>query len=190
MPAALVTLLLIGLLVLALRRTGGPSRAAVGLTSAWTNTAGFVVGVSVVAVPAAVVFGAATALRWVSWSLIDGRTLALFLTSNAAIALLIEAIPEELALRGYTYAGLRMRYGMDVAAAWTTFVFVLVVLALGLVIGVVDTVAESDPGAVLDPLFGDDIVTYLSFIVLIGLLLAYARESTPTRTIWPVWALT
>src|SRR5207253_5429480 len=86
---------------------------------------GFCRGVAVTGSSAALVFGAGTAAGWVRWSSLDLASLGWFLLTNALVAMLLEAVPEELTLRGHTWGALRERLGGVGAALGTTAVFLV-----------------------------------------------------------------
>ncbi|MEV4140685.1 hypothetical protein AB0J72_52035, partial [Dactylosporangium sp. NPDC049742] len=164
-PARLVPALLVaGIavpLVLALRRRDGAPAARLGLTGPREATLGFVLGVAVVAGAAAVVFGAGTAAGWLRWGDLDPGALLAFLATDAVIAVLLEALPEELSLRGYTWGTLRERYGPARTGLLTTALFVVVPGAASAVNAAVTWACGGDPGPIGLAPAGEDPVAYV-----------------------------
>jgi uncharacterized protein len=138
---------------------------------------GALIGALVVAGSAMLVFGADAALGGTRIESIDAFAFGRFLMINAAIALALEALPEELALRGYTFHALRLRWRTVPAAVLTTALFVLApglssVIAWALTIPIGQPVAPSfAPG-------GQEPWAYLLLLAVFGAMLVTARVAT------------
>lgn len=75
---------------------------------------------------ALLLFGTAWAAGWIIIDQITWSTYILFAGKTLFIAFLIEAFPEELTLRGYSYKSLNTGYSRWISAIWTTVVFLLI----------------------------------------------------------------
>lgn len=116
---------------------------------------------------------------WAGWIVIDdvdGAQLTLFILVNALLLVFYEALPEEVALRGYAWTAM--------SETWRPFVATLFVTALfplsSVVISVVQTAsatalgAEASGIALVPP--GNDPVAYFLQLILFGLALCAARR--------------
>jgi hypothetical protein len=130
-------------------------------------------GAGVTLLSAAIVFGAGTALGWLRWGTPDWPQLALFLLTNTVIAFLLEAMPEELAFRGYVFANLPRR----IAFVGTLALFMCAALTSNLVHRLID---RSHPLTFAPP--GEDPVAYAVLMAVFGTALLVARIST--GSIW------
>lgn len=183
-PALLVTALVVPTILFLRRRMDRRPLRGIGLVGPFTavRTAGL--GFGVVLVAALVVLGGATAAGWVTWGAVDPGDLLLFLVTNTLIALLYEAVPEEISLRGYVLTTLRSRYARWVAIVVTTALFVAaastsVVVGAGLtrLLGV-----EPIPWGAVPA--GEDPVSYVVLLAVFGLMLAFARDASRTASVW------
>ncbi|GAA1597548.1 hypothetical protein GCM10009804_62500 [Kribbella hippodromi] len=190
-PAAVCTLVAI-LLIRPFRRSRelgltSPSEAGlrgsglrVGLRGSGLGSGlrGFGFGVLVTGGCAAAVLGAGTLAGWISWGRFHPGDVLVFLITNAVVAILLEAFPEEIALRGHTWTALRSQHRGVIAALGTTFLFLLVPgfstvvqLTLSRIIGV------DSPGLHLAPP-GQDPVSYFILLIVFGFTLIAARQAT------------
>lgn len=184
LPAALVSVLAVPA-VLGLWAGRPEPRRPLGLGPWPAVAAGFARGVVVTGLCAALVLGAGTAAGWVRWSGLRPAALASFLVTNALVAVLLEALPEETTLRGYAWASLRDRFGGVSAALGATAVFLLVPAASTVVqAGVARAVGVSAPPMGLAPA-GQDPLAYPVLLTVFGLMLVAARTA-PGRA--PLWA--
>ncbi|WP_052866749.1 CPBP family glutamic-type intramembrane protease [Streptomyces niger] len=181
LPAALVSALAVPLLVLAQRRRAG---RPLGFGGPRAGLRAFVTGVGVTAAAAALVLGAATAAGLVRWSRPDLGTLAGFLAANAVVALLLEALPEETALRGYAWTALRERFGGTVSALATTAVFLLVPGASTVVGAGVARLLGDEPQPVGLAPGGQPAADYLILLTVFGLTLVAARTAMDRAPLW------
>ncbi|QKV92101.1 hypothetical protein HUT19_10385 [Streptomyces sp. NA02950] len=180
-PAALVTATALPLVAVAHR---GRSPRRLGFGGPWASVGAFLAGVGVTAAAATLVLGAATAGGLLHWSDPDPGALAGFLVSNAVVALLLEALPEETTLRGYTWTSLRGRFGGTVTALATTAVFLLVPGASTVVAAGAARLAGEDAGPIGIAPDGQNPVDYLILIVVFGLTLVAARTALARAPLW------
>ncbi|WP_310726318.1 type II CAAX prenyl endopeptidase Rce1 family protein [Streptomyces sp. N2A] len=185
LPAVLVSVVAVGG-VRALRSAGrwaGGRRLGAGPPAAAVRA--FLGGLAVTVSCAGLVLGAGTAAGWVRWSGLDPAALGAFLTGNALVAVLLEALPEETTLRGQAWAALRDRFGGVVSALGTTVVFLLVPAASTVVQAGTARVVGGDPPPVGPTPAGQDPSAYLVLLAVFGLTLVAAR-TVPCRA--PLWA--
>lgn len=81
-------------------------------------------GAVVVLVAASLVLGPARAVGLVTVTAVDPGALVLFLLTTVVVATGLEAFPEELAFRGFTYSTLRLRWSPLLAKIGATVLFV------------------------------------------------------------------
>jgi membrane protease YdiL (CAAX protease family) len=150
-------------------------RKELGLTQAGR---GFAIGLGVTGGSAVLVLGAGTLAGWISWGSFDLSTVLVFLVTNTVIAVLLEALPEEISLRGHTWTALRSRYRGLIAAVGTTALFLLVPgiasvvqFVLGRIVGVPTQELSLTPP-------GEDPVVYLVLLAIFGFTLIAARQAT------------
>ncbi|MDX2972345.1 CPBP family glutamic-type intramembrane protease [Kribbella solani] len=139
---------------------------------------GFGFGVLVTGGCAAVVLGAGTLAGWISWGSFHPGDVLVFLITNAVVAILLEAFPEELTLRGHTWSALRSHHRGLIAALGTTLLFLLVPGFSTVVQLVLSRILGLDsPGLSLAPA-GQDPVSYFILLTVFGLTLIAARQAT------------
>lgn len=97
--AASVTVVVIAVIVLIRRRWDRAPLPGIGLSGPGPGCRGFLLGLAVVAVPAIAVLAVLRVSGAAEVRDVDGSALALFLVTNALVAVLLEAVPEEIALR-------------------------------------------------------------------------------------------
>ncbi|WP_181923902.1 CPBP family glutamic-type intramembrane protease [Streptomyces inhibens] len=183
LPAALVSALAVPA-VLWLRASRSTKRYPLGLGPPSAAARGFLRGSAVTTSCAALMLGGGTAAGWVRWSGLDLAALASFLVSNALVAVLLEALPEETTLRGYAWASLRDRFGGVLSALGTTMVFLLVPAASTVVqAGVARLVGVAAPPVGVTPA-GQDPVAYLVLLSVFGLTLVAARTAPGPAPLW------
>lgn len=123
--AVVVTGLVVPAIYALLRSDGKPWRW-VGMSSFASGLSRCLIGIRLVVGTAGVALGLGVAAGWlrvVSWDLPLATVLAL--AANIPIALLYEALPEELAFRGYLYSTLNSRVACWLAALAGLVLFVL-----------------------------------------------------------------
>jgi hypothetical protein len=183
LPAVLVTAIAVPL-VAALRRRDRMAASQLGFTGLRAGLAALLLGVAVTGGAAAVTFGLGTAAGWLTWSAFDPAAFATFLVTNAVIAFLLEALPEELTMRGYAWRTLRNRYGGFRSALFTTGLF-LTVLPMSTVVAaaVATLLGRPAPPIGLAPA-GEDPVAYVVLLVCFGFMLVAARTATVGAVLW------
>ncbi|MGC4940484.1 CPBP family glutamic-type intramembrane protease [Kribbella sp. DT2] len=134
----------------------------------------FLLGIAVTTAAAVVTFTAGTLAGWLTWGPVDPAQVALFLVTNGVIAVLLEAFPEELTLRGHTYTTLRAAHRPWIAAVGTT-AFFLTVPALATLIQSALTLGAHKP-SLAPP--GEDPISYFILLTIFGFTLIAARNAT------------
>lgn len=174
MQALLASAMIVPAVLLMRRKIDRKSFRGLGLGRRSTRAAtiGVVVGLGT----ACLVWAPAFCAGWIALERVDLAQLLKFITVNTLILLLYEALPEELALRGYAWA--------IVSENWSPFVATIAVTALfplsSLVISVIQTGAAlllgaGSSGIALAPQ-GSDPVAYGLQLILFGLALCAARR--------------
>lgn len=132
MSAVLSSLLTVPLVVLARQHLDKRPLAGLGLTpfrSAWRS---LLLGMGCYLLPAGVGLGAALAFGWVELSLdTSAGNLVFLLLSLAVLVFLYEALPEELAFRGYLYRNLSASFSRWLAVGGQAVLFCLWAVAIG-----------------------------------------------------------
>lgn len=176
--AAITAAVVIPSIMILRRRLGEDSRPSKHrLPLTWMRPAA--IGASVGLGTATVTWLPAVWVGWIRVESISVPQLLIFLAVNTLIALLYEALPEELALRGYAWESLRQCFRPISAAAGVTTLFCLTNIG----ISTVQTVSALLLGVRADGITlspgGTDPVAYFVQISLFGLALIAAR-SLPT----------
>ncbi|MER5616831.1 CPBP family glutamic-type intramembrane protease [Streptomyces sp. NPDC002215] len=156
----------------------------IGFGSPGASLRAFLTGVGVTATAAALVLGAGTAVGLLVWQQLDLVTLVGFLVTNAAVAFLLEALPEETTMRGYTWTSLRRRFGPALAAFGTTAVFLLVPGTSTLVTFGIARLAGDEPGHIGIAPEGQHPVDYLILLTVFSLTLIAARAAVGHAQLW------
>lgn len=182
-PAVLVSALALVPVTLAVRRRGA-SLKALGLGGARAGLRAFLTGVGVTAASAVLVLGAGTAGGLLRWSRPDPLPLVGFLMTNAVIALLLEALPEETTLRGYAWTALRERFGGTASALGTTAVFLLVPGTSTVAYAATARLTGADPAPIGIVPPGQDTASYLILLPIFGLTLVAARTAVGQAPLW------
>ncbi|GAA0575700.1 hypothetical protein GCM10010172_70560 [Paractinoplanes ferrugineus] len=169
LPALFVTAIAVPLVLLLARG----DRARIGLRGG-----GFGLGAAVVGGSAVVTFGLGTVAGLIRWGELDPAALVGFLLTDTVVALLLEALPEELTLRGYAFGVLRRRFRAVRAGALTTGLFLLVPAAAS----GVRAVCTGEPAGLVPA--GEDPVAYLVLLGFFGVMLVAARTATGSAGIW------
>lgn len=116
----------------------------------------------------------AAALGWIRFDQIDALAVGRFLALNGLALLFYEALPEELALRGYTWTNLRDGFSTTIASVLTTLLFPLGgVLVTGIAAGITAVLGTQ---AVPIRWFPGDPAVYVLQLTLFGLALIAARR--------------
>ncbi|MFD9427716.1 MULTISPECIES: type II CAAX prenyl endopeptidase Rce1 family protein [unclassified Streptomyces] len=157
---------------------------AVGFGNPGASLRAFLTGVGVTAAAAALVLGAGTAVGLLVWQQLDLVTLVGFLVTNTAVAFLLEALPEETTLRGYTWTSLRGRFGPALAVLGTTAVFLLVPGTSTVVTVGIARLAGDEPGHIGIAPVGQHPVDYLILLTVFSLALIAARAAVGHAPLW------
>src|SRR5690625_899900 len=181
--AAPVALVVTGAIVVLRRRWDREPVAGIGLTGARRGLPGFLTGIGVVAGAGAAVLGVLSLVGLVQWGTVQLGPLLAFLGANAVVALLFEAIPEEVSIRGYALTALRSAFSPAAATVLTIATFMLVPLIAMATQAVLDVLTGTDPDLWLAPA-GEEPLIYYSMLAAFGLLLTYARDATVAATVW------
>ncbi|MEX1018861.1 MAG: CPBP family intramembrane glutamic endopeptidase [Litorilinea sp.] len=175
--AVLAAALTLGAILFLHVRLDGSPRAALGLPPfpAALRTALWGMGATLAA--ALVVFGSAALLGGIAATAVDAGRLFAFILSTALTIFLFEALPEEVALRGYVYHNLTRRLRRWVAALSTTLLFLLVPLASWVQMWILTALGIASPPAQWVPA-GEEPLSYFTFLFSFGIVLLIARELT------------
>ncbi|WP_051342477.1 CPBP family intramembrane glutamic endopeptidase [Pseudonocardia spinosispora] len=136
-------------------------------------TAGY--GFIVVGTSAGLVLGVGAAAGTLRVDSVDRWSLASFLLVNTVLALLLEAVPEELTLRGYTFSALADRWRPRLAGAGTTALFVIAP-SIGIAVGAgLDLLIWGHAEPVTFAPGGQDPAAYAVLLAVFGAMLVTAR---------------
>lgn len=182
LQAVLLTSLVVPAVVLLRRRVDRSSTASLGWGA--PRAVPVLTGALVALTTGAVVWACAWAAGWITVARVDTAQLLLFLAVNLVVICLYEAVPEELALRGYVWTNLRDGWGLLAATVVTTVLFALggvVVSSAGWL-----TTALLGGGQVPFTAFpaGMDPVVYVVQLVTFGLALVAARRLPVAGALW------
>ncbi|GAA1665623.1 hypothetical protein GCM10009830_09000 [Glycomyces endophyticus] len=152
--------------------------AALGLGPAGDAARGFVLGTVVTGGAAALVIAPAALASWIEFGPVDWGALGTFLILNALIAFGLEALPEELAFRGYVFTTLRRRGRTAAAFLGTTALFCLIMPPTSLAASATALLLGQEPDGLLLAPAGTDPVTYVILLACFGTALLAARIAT------------
>lgn len=172
--AVLVTLFVVPAIVACRRLLDRRTLAGMGLSRHWPAAAA--TGVAVAVVTGAVVWTPVFLIGWARFDHLEPAALATFLAVNAVVLLLYEALPEEIALRGYGWSTLRESWG-PLAATMTITVLFCLSTALSNLIRMASTLflGGGTTGFSLAP-SGNDPFFYIVLLFVFGLTLVAARR--------------
>jgi membrane protease YdiL (CAAX protease family) len=177
-PAATLFLIAVPLIILLRRCLDRQPFAGLALRLPREALTGF----AIVTGAALVTFGVDAAAGGIRLLSVDGKRLITFLVVNSLLALALEAIPEELSLRGYAYRALADRWRSWAAAAGTTALFVVApALGIAMTAGIGRLIGLPTPSWTFAP-SGQDPVTYGVLIATFGAMLVTARVTT--QSLW------
>ncbi|WP_228495043.1 type II CAAX prenyl endopeptidase Rce1 family protein [Clavibacter sp. VKM Ac-2873] len=174
LQAVLMSALVVPAVVLLRRRLDRRSLASLGLSRRVGPP--IALGVGVGAATGAAVWVPAGLLGWIRVDDVDLAAFAGFLLLNGLVLALYEAIPEELALRGYMWTNLRDGTGLVVATLLTTALFPAIGVVTESGRWLVRTLAGSDTGTFTPVPAGNDAIAYVLQLGLFGLALIAARR--------------
>lgn len=172
--AVLVTLFVVPAIVACRRLLDRRTLAGMGLSRHWPAAAA--IGVAVAVVTGAVVWTPVFLIGWARFDHLEPVALATFLAVNAVVLLLYEALPEEIALRGYGWSTLRESWG-PLAATMTITVLFCLSTAFSNLIRMTSTLVlgGGTTGFSLAP-SGNDPFFYIVLLFVFGLTLVAARR--------------
>lgn len=170
--AAVMSALVIPAILLLRRRLDRRSAASLG----WARpvAAPAALGLVVTLAAGALTWVPAALLGWIRVDAFDGATFAVFLVLNGIALLFYEALPEELALRGYTWTNLRDGFGTTLATIGTTALFPFGGVLITGVAAAITAVAGTS--AIPVTFFPSEAVAYVLQLTLMGLALVAARR--------------
>ncbi|PPF46041.1 hypothetical protein C5B85_05145 [Pseudoclavibacter sp. AY1F1] len=181
--ASCVTVIVVGAVLLLRRRLDRRVLAGIGLTGLRSGASGFGLGFGVLAASGLAVLLLLDLTGVIRLLSINPPQLLSFLATNTVVALLLEAIPEELAIRGYALTNLRDAFPPAAAVVLNIATFLVVpVLALALQWMLSEARGASD-GLLFAPA-GNDPIVYYTMLAAFGYLLVCARDSTASATVW------
>lgn len=183
--AAPVALVVTAAIVLLRRHWDHRTVAGIGLTGVRSDLPGFLLGLGVIFGAGVGVLAVLSLIGIAQWEGFDAGVLLTFLLTNAVIALLWEAIPEEISIRGYALTALRAAFGRVLATVLTIVTFMLVPLIAMGTEALLDLLTRTGEVQLwLSPPGGDPPLVYYSTLAVFGLLLIYARDATSAATVW------
>ncbi|MGW0903134.1 CPBP family glutamic-type intramembrane protease [Streptomyces sp. NPDC002853] len=180
LPVSSVAAVLVGVVLRRSRRTW----TSLGFGETAASVRALLTGVGITAGCAALVLGAGTAVGLLSWTRPDLSDLATFVAVNGLVAFLLEALPEEITLRGLTWTSLREHRSATAAALGTTLVFLAVPGAASMVAAAIRWLAGSEPLPVRIAPPGQRTADYLILLFLFGLTLVAARTALRAAPLW------
>lgn len=179
-----VTVVVVTVVLLLCRVADRAPLSSIGLTGTRADLRGFLLGAGIVTAAGAVMIGVVTVFGLATWNGFDPSSLVLFLVTNAIVALLLEAIPEEVSIRGYALTALRRHFARSTATVLNIATFLTVpVIALGAHVLLDRSLGDTSSVFGLAP-GGQDPVMYYFMLAAFGLLLVHARDSTVSATVW------
>lgn len=172
--AALVTALVVPSVVLLRRRVDRRSVAGLGLSKRVSLPIALGLGIAVLG--AALAWVPALTAGWIRFDSIDLGAFALFLVINFVVVFLYEALPEELALRGYAWSNIRDGWSPFATSLIVTVIFTLSSALISVIqTGSALLLRVEAQGFSLVPA-GNDTFAYFLQLFLFGLALSAARR--------------
>lgn len=183
-PAMLVTTIAIGGVWALLLRKGSLSLEKSGIRTPDGIMKPALTGVLVASLAASLVILPAVLLGWIQLDLTSGSQLLYFLLTNLIIGLLLEAIPEELTLRGWTYGSLLQRFNKIRSGLYTTALFMVVPGLSTVVSAGFNVLTGQAAGHIGIAPQGEDPISYLILLAVFGGTLIAARTALSARPVW------
>ncbi|MCC9205044.1 CPBP family glutamic-type intramembrane protease [Arthrobacter sp. zg-Y769] len=182
LQAALMTAVVVPGIVLLRRRLDHRSLEGLGVSRSAARPVAL--GMAVGVLTGLLVWVPAGLAGWIRVDELDVAAFLGFLLLNGVVLALYEALPEELALRGYVWTNLRDGWGPAVATLVTTALFPFIGLVVGPVRWAITTVLGGDGGGIEVFPAGNDPVIYIVQLVLFGLALVAARRIPVPGALW------
>ncbi|MBO0897386.1 CPBP family intramembrane metalloprotease [Arthrobacter sp. zg-ZUI10] len=174
LQALLVTALVVPVILLLRSKVDRKSAADLGLSRRMLTPVIF--GLTVGVASGAATWLPALWMGWISIERVDYGTLMSFLVINAFVLLLYEALPEELALRGYAWANLRSRWSPLIATWIVTVLFIFSSSLISVFQFGSARLLDVEPVGLGWAPAGTDPVAYVLQLGLFGLVLCAARR--------------
>ncbi len=172
--AVLVTSLVVPALLLLRRTLDRRSLTGLGLSPRMGGPV--LLGVAVGVLRGAVTWLPALGMGWIAVERIDPATLVVFLVVNSIVLFFYEALPEELALRGYAWTNVRDSWHPFAATVLVTLLFCFSALVISVAhAGSALLLGMESSGPSFAP-SGTDPVAYVLQIAAFGLALGAARR--------------
>ena len=172
--AVLVTALVVPAILALRSRLDRKSPAGLGLSR--RMTAPLLFGLLVGVVTGAATWLPALWMGWISVERVHYGTLVSFLLINACVLLLYEALPEELALRGYAWANVNSRWSPLIATLSVTALFVFSSSLISVFQFGSARLLDVEPGGFGWAPAGSDPIVYFLQLGVFGLVLCAARR--------------
>ncbi|MBO0908691.1 type II CAAX prenyl endopeptidase Rce1 family protein [Arthrobacter sunyaminii] len=179
LQALLVTALVVPVILLLRSKVDRKSAADLGLSRRMLTPVIF--GLTVGVASGAATWLPALWMGWISIERVDYGTLMSFLVINAFVLLLYEALPEELALRGYAWANLRSRWSPLIATWIVTVLFIFSSSLISIFQFGSARLLDVEPVGLGWAPAGTDPVAYVLQLGLFGLVLCAARRAGLAR---------
>jgi MFS family permease len=184
LSALLCSAIAVPLILVLRRRWDRRPLSGIGLTGLRESTMAFLLGVAVTVGSAGVTLGAGTAAGWLRWGPFDLAVLLAFVITNGIVALLLEALPEEVSLRGYAWTALRERHRAVTATLVTTGLFLVVPGASIVIYAAVMAILTGESSPISIAPAGEDPLSYVVLLVVFGLTLIAARTARSSASLW------
>ncbi|NYF14367.1 membrane protease YdiL (CAAX protease family) [Pseudoclavibacter sp. JAI123] len=181
--ACCVTLIVVGVILLLRCRWDRRSLAGIGLTGLRADASGFALGLGTLVAAGLAMLLALEVTGVVSLIALDPVRLLGFLATNTVVALLLEAVPEELAIRGYALTNLRDAFPPAPAALLNIATFLVVPILAITFQGALAAARGTGDEVLLAPA-GEDPIVYYTMLTAFGYLLICARDATASATVW------
>lgn len=177
LSAVIVGLGVVSIILWLHRRIDRRPLSELGLVGA-SGPRSFALGVLVTGSAAVVVTVPAGLGGWIDFGSVDWAALGGFLVVNACVAFGLEALPEEVAFRGYVYSTLGRRGTRRAPFVLTTILFCLIMIPTSAAMSAAALLFGGDPAGVGLAPAGEDPVTYIVLLAFFGPTLLTARIAT------------
>lgn len=174
LQAVFVSVMVVPAIVALRRKADRKALSGIGVSRRWGRAA--LIGAGIGLGVGLLVWAPAAALGWIRIERIDLADFLAFLAINTLVLLLYEAVPEELALRGYGWTSIRDVWAPYIATIAITVLFCLssALISVFQTSSALITGIEANGISLVPP--GNDPIAYLLQLVLFGLALIAARR--------------